>query len=189
MQNILYIHGFGSANANNPKVKMLEQFGTVYGIDLDYTLPYETVLEKVKAAVKEHHIDFLVGTSMGGYMAAMAGEVTDTPFIALNPSPSPSTTLKRFVGLGTDYTGRDYIMTEEVTDTYPPITKQGTGLVLLEEGDEVLSVTGTLLRLGDAFTKVVFKGGNHRFQNLSSAAGEIDRFIIAIEMAQGFDEN
>jgi len=167
---ILYIHGFGSNySPDNEKIKLLETLGTVIGIDIDYCKRFYSTFNVLIDVVLEKDIDLIVGTSMGGYMAAMVGEKTNTAFISLNPVIKPSETLTHWIGTFTDYDGNDRCLTEDVVSDYPDITHNGYGLILVDSNDEILKANNTVNLLDNIFNVKVFNGGNHEFAHMNEA--------------------
>lgn len=172
--NILYVHGFGSHyDPNDTKIKILEMLGTVVGANVDYCNGFRDVFESVLEIVLTSDIDLIVGTSMGGYMAAHVGAKTGVPFVALNPTIEPGETLQRYVGVFIDFAGNDRCLTEVTVENYPVIIQEGCGLVLLDSGDEVLNANTTQNLLSDVFNVKVFPGGAHRFTHLEEALPDI----------------
>jgi uncharacterized protein len=167
---ILYVHGFGSKfDPSNEKVVALSQLGEVIGVDVDYTSGYGAARLTVVEAAADAEVDLIVGTSLGGYMAAQVGSAYGVPFVAINPAIAPAETMLKYVGSGVDFAGRTYTLTEEVADSYPDIVTHGAGLVLLDEDDEVLPSKITRAFLGAAFRVVMFPGGNHRFAHIAES--------------------
>jgi len=173
-----YFHGFGSKfDPNNSKVKLLSQLDRchkVLGVDLDYTLGAEYVTEKAFQFIDENRIDLLVGTSMGGWLAAKVGHELGIPWVACNPSINPSETLVRYIGHNVDFTGKGYTLERSVIRSYDDMVFDGCGLILLDMGDELLDATKTALD-GDGRVEVVmFNGGSHRFEHMAESLCAID---------------
>lgn len=167
---ILYVHGFGSQyDPTHEKIQMLETLGTVVGVDVDYCKGFRSAFETVFGAALENGVDLIVGTSMGGYMAAHVGAETGTPFVSLNPAVQPSVTLQKWIGTFTDYAGNDRCLTEGVVANYPDIIQEGSGLVIVETADEIINAATTVALLEDAFHVETFSGGSHRFTHMEKA--------------------
>ncbi len=108
---IVYFHGFGSS-PNSAKVDLLRETGEIVvapRIPLD---PNEAVLHLVsfvRKAIKDamdagdRKVVF-VGTSLGGYWAALMSELFDATCVLVNPSFSPKESLMKYVDGYTDYT-------------------------------------------------------------------------------------
>jgi len=174
--NILYIHGFGGRfDPESAKNVILEELGTVYGVDLDYTKPFGTYKNIVREAIAEHQIDLVVGTSMGGYMASWADR--SVPFVAINPAIDPATSLKEYLGTHEDWNGKPYTLTEDVIRDLRPFRKVAPGLILLAEGDEVIDANETRTQLQEDYRVIMYRGGTHRFtEHMESAIPVIEQF-------------
>jgi uncharacterized protein len=171
--NILYLHGFGSEyNPASTKVAELRKLGAVFGIDLDYTLGFQTVLNQVQAHINSAGIDLVVGTSMGGYLASHSG----LPFVAINPAVSPSQSLNKYLGEFTDYQGVSKMLTIMAVDSYPDVCTTGVGMVLLDQADEVIDAHATLNRLREHYEVIMYAGGNHRFEHMDLALDAVRDF-------------
>jgi predicted esterase YcpF (UPF0227 family) len=167
---LLYLHGFGSHyNPTHDKIIALETIGTVCGIDIDYCKGYEFVFEKVQSTVSIHDIDVIVGTCMGGYMAAQVGAAIDVPFVSVNPIVAPNIWLQQWVGAFSDCDNNTKILPDNTVAGYPDITTEGNGLVLLDSNDEIVNAKETFRLLEDTFNVKMFAGGNHCFAHMEHA--------------------
>jgi len=176
--NILYVHGFGSHyDPEHEKIKALETLGTVVGINVDYCKGYDRVSGRIYDAIMEEQVDLIVGTSMGGYMAAQMGSQCGVPFVSLNPAIKPSESLQKWVGTFIDYAGNDRCLTELVVASYPDIVQTGAGLVMVDSGDEVLRAQDTMDLLENIFQVEWFTGGNHGFTHMEAALPKINTFF------------
>lgn len=170
MPKTYYLHGFASRfDITSDKLKTLARLGPVYGHDIDYTQASEDVIEDSLDKLMQVNPDLLVGTSMGGWLAGILGAETGIPFVAINPVTDPAHTLKPWIGQGVDHQGQAYQLTAEVVSGYYPFTHCGSGLVLLDQGDELLPWNDTVRALGDYFPVHSFEGGSHRFEHTEEA--------------------
>ena len=177
---ILYIHGFASQyDPNHNKIKMLETLGTVVGVNVDYCNGFTDVFNKALDAAIIGEVDLIVGTSMGGYLAAQVGAKTGVPFVSLNPAINPSNALQKWVGTFKDYADNDKCLTLSAVGSYPDITQDGAGLIVVESGDEVICAADTIALLKDVFRVELFSGGSHRFTNLERVLPIIQEHLIA----------
>ena len=166
MLKTYYLHGFASRfDITSDKLKTLAKLGPVYGHDIDYTQGAEDVIEDSL----EVNPDLLVGTSMGGWLAGVLGAESGVPFVAINPVTDPAHTLRHWIGQGVDHQGQAYQLTDEVVSSYYPFTHHGSGIVLLDQGDELLPWKDTVGALGDYFPVHSFEGGSHRFEHMEEA--------------------
>ena len=187
---ILYIHGFGSHyDPEHEKIKALETLGTVVGVDVDYCKGYDRVSGRIYDAIMDEQVDLIVGTSMGGYMAAQMGSQCGVPFVALNPAIKPSETLQKWVGTFVDYTGNDICLTESVVMTYPDIVQTGAGLVMVDGGDEVIRAQDTMDLLENVFQVEWFANGNHRFAHMEAALPKIKAHVHNTKTNYGLDND
>jgi len=86
MLNIYYFHGLASRfDTSSEKLKTLARLGSVRGHDIDYTQTAEEVVEDSLDKLMQVNPDFIVGTSMGGWLAGILGAETGIPFVAINP--------------------------------------------------------------------------------------------------------
>lgn len=181
--DIFYIHGFGSRyNPDSDKVRGLSQLGAVRGADYDYTATFDSIIAHLTRETQR--ADLLVGTSLGGYLAMRLGTLTYRPYIAINPAIDPATSLRAYLGPGTDHYGTDFVMEEATLRSYPPLLPglaPERGLVLIDEGDEVIDVPATIEMAGLAGLRhFTFPGGDHRFQHMEEALPLIEEHLECI---------
>jgi predicted esterase YcpF (UPF0227 family) len=181
--NIAYIHGFGSNfDATSPKVLALKQLGSVIGFDIDYTLPYKTIVELITSNVIKEGVELLVGTSMGGFFSANCGAELNLPFVCLNPVIHPKQTLAKYIGSHIDYNDKPYTLLEAVVNDYPnSISTDGCGLILLEKGDTLLDAIYSEQFLSPFYTTILSENGSHRFEGLEDKLPEIESFFTQIK--------
>ena len=99
--NVLNVHGFRGA-AENCAYSALKSNGCNVispAIDYDAESP-DKVLEKLRDIADKQHIDFVVGTSLGGFFAAVFAAERNLPLILVNPCLLPFLHLPRL-----DYKG------------------------------------------------------------------------------------
>ncbi|MGP9834122.1 hypothetical protein [Marinobacter sp. NSM] len=60
-------------------------------------------------------------------------------------------------------------MMDEVVTGYYPFTRYGSGIVLLDQSDELIQWTDTVPALGGYFPAHSFEGGSHRFKHMEQA--------------------
>lgn len=188
---IQYIHGFGSQyDTQSLKIRTLETIGGIFGFDYDYTESIHHLTQIMGQQILDHQPDLLIGTSLGGYYAARLGSEYGVPFVALNPSIEPRRTLKRYQGHGKDWLGKPYYLAPEEIDLYPPISKGGCGLVLLESGDEIIDAHESFRYLEDAYRVILFNKGDHRFSDrtLQDCLNMIEDFHFNASLIYGLSD-
>ena len=176
--NILYIHGFASSfNSASDKIMSLKQLGDVIGFNIDYTESPHDIRSSMTEAVLKYDIDLIVGTSMGGYIAACVSSATGIPFVACNPAINPAETMCYAIGYGFNHDGSGFHLKAETVAMYEPFDTEACGLILLDEGDDLFSTDETVDALKESYEIVVFDGGSHRFEHMDESLGIIREFI------------
>ena len=177
---VFYLHGFASNfDPNSEKAQALAALGPVAGVDIDYTRDPADLLRLAGDAAAEAAPDVLVGTSMGGWLSSHLGTALRLPFVAVNPALNPADSLRKYIGEFVDYTGVKRVAEEGLIARFEPFKLGGRGLVLLDEGDEVIDHRRTVETLSGHFPIKVFPGGNHRFTHMEEALADIRDFYYS----------
>lgn len=144
-------------------------------ITVDYTKPPNEVFDTYFNFMMPDPETLIVGTSLGGFFAAWLGVETEYPFIAINPAINPVVTLRKYEGNGTTHFGSPFTLKPEVIEAYTqlPFRMDGTGEVVLDEGDEVLCASETSEYVGSKLPVTTFKDGSHRFDHMDQLAATI----------------
>ena len=190
--NLLYIHGWGSRfDVNSDKIAELSKVYKVFGINIKYTDPLAKIQENLYDAMVSFEVDFLVGTSMGGYLAHMMGNRNSIPYVMINPVIDPAITLLKYVGSGLDHYGSPYELTEAQCKTFPAISESNfSGLLLLDMDDDVIDAnkTAQIFLNSEQVQTYTWKHGSHRFDHMKEAVPIIQEFESAW-MSYGFGDN
>jgi len=190
---VAYLHGFASYyDPENPKVKALEVLAAPYGLDINYYAGPQVAIQSAIYFCLKHQIDLVVGTSMGGWLASHVGAALGIPFVALNPARVPAVSLMKYTEVPEepqfDHGGYPMpVMEPEVVMSYPPISKKGCGLVIVEKGDEVFDWEATKSDLDKYHKVVVVDGGSHRFESLRDQLDVIEHFVEMSGIIYGVD--
>jgi hypothetical protein len=191
---ILYLHGFGSAfSTTNPKVAALQSIGEVFGVNLHYRRTYAEVYNTAEKAAFQHQVDLIVGTSMGGNIAAQLGQSIGIPFVSINPSIDPAKSLDTLVPKGvpssvyTDHTGSTYPLVRAKIATYKPFlhVEGSCGLILLDSADTVCDPTATKDRFTGKYEIHEFDGGSHQFEHITESLPIINTFYETSQAVYG----
>jgi len=178
MSSLYYLHGFASHfDITSPKIRTLAELGPVRGHNIDYTLSAEEVIEDSLDKLLQVNPDAIVGTSMGGWLAAILATEAGLPFVAINPVIDPTESLKKYAGQGFDNQGVPQELSSTVINSYHPMTEHGHGLILLDEGDEVIDASRTKEVLDGYYPIRSFKGGSHRFEHMDEALYAIRKHL------------
>lgn len=185
---ILYIHGWGSKfDPSNEKLQILSQLGELVGFDLDYTAGFTSVITSCLSQATNLNPDVIVGTSLGGYVASHLGALLGIPFVSINPAIDPSTTLKKYLGSGYDYSGEAFTLNEDAIKNLPKFNLNGFGIVLLDENDEILSSQETIDFIQNRYPVTMFSGGHHRYAHMQESLELIEMLVQNANTSYGLD--
>lgn len=166
---ILYIHGANSHfKPDSKKVRTLGRMGTVHGFDNDYSLPYTAVMENLLCQYEKIRPDLIVGTSLGGYLAAQLANLKGCPFIAVNPAIDPAS-MSPICN----------------TPDFPPLCityNEVHGTIFLSD-DLVIDPNKTHNKFKERYQVVRFPGGDHRFDSHIDEA--VDYYMQTVNFGFG----
>ncbi|MEH6540599.1 YqiA/YcfP family alpha/beta fold hydrolase [Halopseudomonas sp.] len=169
---ILYIHGFASrVDANHPKYAALTKLGEVSAIAPDYERGRPYVEQLIHQTINTRGTTLLVGTSMGGWLAARAASQHGIPFVALNPCLQPHITLAQLGGSTAGQRRARQIA------SYDDFSLDAKGLVIVELGDALLDSRDTAQRLADHYPVIMLEGGSHQFEQLDLMVSHVATFL------------
>lgn len=174
---IVYLHGFASSGASDKVTALKERFGDdkVIAPDLPFdpdevvSLVYDVVRDFMKNRKPDEKLVF-VGTSLGAFYANYFGHLYDSCTVLVNPSVTPSETLKEKLGPNKNYhTGEEFLvslahldklddMREYVRRIYSPSLVS----LFVAKDDEVIPYESMLEGFPYATTTIIEDGG-HRF--------------------------
>lgn len=156
------------------KITQLEgEFKTVYRIAPNYDLGYESALREVLDYVKQINsertfVDALIGTSMGGYLAADVSKKLVIPYVSINPCIYPSISLEKY-GLGDElYSYPDF-----------SVDSLASGLVLLGMRDNVIDPYETIIFLNNRLPYLIDDDACHQFPSLEKHVDDIAIFLYS----------
>jgi len=175
---IVLLHGFNSAakTQEDYRIKLLQTVTEdVRAITYDSFAPADEIEKYILAEIGDEFVDAVIGTSLGGYWATRIGSLIDSPWVAINPTYTPSETLNKYVGIeSTNYkTGEKKTLDCDVVASYVETEFYGPGLVLVDEGDEVLDSLATVAYVAERVPVITFPNGSHRFEHWDAAIDDI----------------
>ncbi|MFV0574702.1 MAG: YqiA/YcfP family alpha/beta fold hydrolase [Vibrio sp.] len=180
---IFYLNGWGSCfDDTSAKIQCLNQIGNVSGNTIDYTKPESEIIAEIAPILKLIGTEVIIGTSMGGYLASKLSEHCNIPFIAINPAIEPRKTLQKYLGHGKTYQGDDYYLDQATLDSYSTFSTEAEGLILLDEGDELIDAHHTKSALENTYFIQMFKGGNHRFDHMQESLALIKLYVHPFQL-------
>lgn len=182
--SILYLHGFASAvKKSSKKYDALSKIGEVAPFAPDYSQGFDQVMKDTLAfAAAAGDIKGVVGTSMGGYTASHIAAKLNVPFVAINPSITPSQTLRKYVGNHQNYDGSSYELKLEHIGSYPDFNIAAKSLIIVSTLDEVIPAEDT-----QAFAKekqlpiISCDYGNHPFEDISTLIEQVAEHFQAAQ--------
>lgn len=189
---IIYFNGFaGSPDKDSLKVKMFEELGTkVLSVNTQgsytpkaYVSAFEKTLESNKIKLSDSFV--LAGISLGGFWARFFGYKTRTPWIALNPSLTPSSDLMQFVGTNTVFdTGQKFNWTQEDCAQYRSYESYEDcvsvpGLIIFSSDDDVIDHSN-ILNTAQRCQVIQLSSGGHRLQNTQDYKKIINDFLSTL---------
>lgn len=187
---VLYIHGFGSSGKGAKAIKFYE-----YYKDRDFLAPslsyipqlaIDTLEQLIEYALKREEQVYLIGSSLGGYMAIYLSTKYNLKSVLINPSTKPTVTLQKVLGMAHNY--HDLSLFEWNEQHLKMLThyqvKQScvaNFLLLLQKGDETIDyqeAKNIFEEWGmDAKQMIIEEGGSHAFDNIESKFDQIDHFF------------
>ena len=189
MITLNYLHGFNSAALDTDgKVNELRTRFDVNLINYDSFAPHDAIIEAIDAQRVSAHPVAFIGTSLGGYFAAVMGQRLGLPAIMVNPSCDPHRALANY----RDVTLENYklpdqpprALTAATIDSYTgtalsadPADYPIPPLLVLDSGDELLDARATREAYADLGEALVFSGGSHRFEHMHDALDGIEAYI------------
>lgn len=185
--NFVYMHGFNSAfDPTSEKIQELFKIGHVHGVTYNTFETYGKIYEEILPQVPEDADGLtFVGTSLGGYWAAVMARVFGCPSIIANPVVEPQVTLKKYVGkeLFNYQTGEVKKLDAKVIESYPTEVAFSNStddwflpLVLLDMGDDVINSQKTR-KLLSGYPMICWEEGNHRFEHMKEAVNPIQEYL------------
>lgn len=202
---LLYIHGLDS-NANAEKGKLLEQFCAVHFPHINVVRPDLNVapaeaMARLQAIIAADPDTGLVGSSLGGFYATLASNLTGKRAVLINPSTHVGESLKRFfpdnfANLPADYVGHTtpdgWAITkahiEWLIDHRPKrATFADKILLLVKTGDELLDYREAVEYFSQSAAEqngqchiIIEEGGDHRMSDFASKRAQIIQFLFGL---------
>lgn len=190
MPTLLYLHGFNSS-PESKKALQTEQWFANYAPDIEFVCPQlppfaNQAMELLSRLIEQRLPDpvYLVGSSMGGFLANCLVERYGVKAVLINPAVSPHRGLEDWLGENANYqTGETWRFEPEHIDEYkqwdPTAIKQTNNyLVLLQSGDEILDYRDAQQHYNGC--KVILEyGGDHSFTDYDRHLENIHHFLLS----------
>ncbi len=86
MNNILYIYGYGSSPESSTCSWIKENITDANVVSVPYNqFDPEIAVKDLRATVKDHNINMIIGSSLGGWLTMHVAALTSLPCILINP--------------------------------------------------------------------------------------------------------
>ena len=181
---IIYIHGFASSGEGS-KAKFLREIFEDEGFiapSLSYVpeLAIKTLKELIESYSKYETVH-LIGSSLGGYYAIYLADLYDLKAVLINPSVSPTRTLKKVIGEQENYYDASsfewnlkHLRSLEQLEVKN--IKSKLYLLLAQKGDETLNYRDASQKLY-ACEQRIEDGGSHSFEGIGRYIQDIEEFF------------
>ena len=191
---LLYIHGFSSSGQSEKAVAVGDIVKQQFP-DIDYLAPsfpnypgeaFNAIKDVIEAELAKGRKKIgMVGSSLGGFMATMVGELYNLKAVLVNPAVMPSRMIHLFLGENTNYsTGEKFVLNREhlqelaaIENT--PIKNPENYWVMLQTGDETINYRWAKKYYAKS-PQHIEEGGNHRFENFEQHVPEVLKFLKLI---------
>lgn len=196
--NIIYLHGLDSC-PNATKAQITHTYATQLGLSVhrpDLNCPPDMALSQILELIQTYPNAVLIGSSLGGYFATLASDLTGVSAVLLNPSIRPDVSFQRF--LKDNFDGQklsDETIIYSTTggwdikfgdlawfEKHRLQAKHGDKLkVFLALGDELLDAYATqeFYQSQGAFV-FAMQGGDHRISDYERHVGTILDWVQAL---------
>jgi len=161
--NIVYINGFNGENSNKPQIlsKMFDV--EVYHLKLKFK-DGKINTKDLDNYFENNYVDFIVGSSTGGYIGRYYAHKYNIPLVTLNPVVDYIKTFNKI--------GYKLIL----DDKFQNLNKLSvSSMTLINKDDELIDYKYTLKSLKGHFK--IYPSGGHRFNNLNDTTNDIKDFL------------
>lgn len=184
-----YLHGFNSAALDtDAKVIELRRRFALRLINYDSFAPRGAIIEQIEVAMRPQGPIAFIGTSLGGYYAAVMGKRHGCPSVMINPSTDPHWDLGHYL---------DRWLTNPKLPDLPPrrLTPEAVASyarhalspdpgdyavppkLVVDLADELLDSHAALRAYRGLGEPLAFEGGSHRFEHMTEALGPIQDYL------------
>ena len=184
---IIYIHGFGSSGKGGKALLFKEYFKNQNIPFLSPSLSYvpELAIDTLEQLIESYDEEVtLIGSSLGGFYSIYLAEKYGLKAVLINPAIDSAKTLNRMLTLGD--TAKNYYDNSYFNWTKSHVdmllnyrvdeVQNGTYLLLLQTGDDVLDYREALVKLPHA-KSIVEEGGTHPFEGIERHFDTIKDFL------------
>ncbi|OGT71403.1 MAG: esterase YqiA [Gammaproteobacteria bacterium RIFCSPLOWO2_02_FULL_56_15] len=189
MATLLYLHGFLSSPGSSKAVQMRDWLA-VHRPEIQYQCPFLTpyfgeTRKRLEGLVTELLPEpvYLMGSSLGGFLATWLAEKYDLRAVLINPAVQPSVLDHGYTGveLKNFHTGDTYVLNgSHVSELHaadtPVIRRHDNYWLLVQTGDETLDYRLAVKKYNGC-RQLIEQGGDHGFHDFARHIPEAVRFL------------
>jgi predicted esterase YcpF (UPF0227 family) len=186
--HLLYLHGFRSS-PQSFKASMMADWLAAHRPEVNWWCPQLPVspreaMEQVRQRLAHwpHESTAVIGSSLGGFYAAVVAERFECRAVVLNPAVHPERDLAQFVGEITAWHSDERLVfraeyIDELRDMTPPmLTRPERYFAVIAKGDEVLDWREMAERHSGCRLKLL-EGGDHALSDFEAHLPHVLRFL------------
>ena len=187
--HLLYLHGFRSSPQSS-KARQVAAWIAEHHPDVTWCCPQlppspREAIGLVEGLTKDWPRDGMavIGSSLGGFYAAVIAERAGCPAVLLNPAPQPARDLAKYVGEITSWHSDERFFFEpafvdELRDMAPQtLTGPERWFAIIAKGDEVLDWREMVAFLPAGAAIELIEGGDHAITDFESRLPRVMRFL------------
>ncbi|MCR8922452.1 esterase YqiA [Dasania sp. GY-MA-18] len=188
---LLYIHGF-SSSGQSEKALAVGEFVKQHCPHMDYLAPsfpnypaaaFNAIKEIIESELAQGREKIgMIGSSLGGFMATMVGELYQLKAVLVNPAVKPSKLMPVLLGENTNFhTGEKFLLTQDHLQELVEIECERMQYpenywLMLQTGDETLNYRWAKKYYSKS-PQHIEEGGNHRFENFEQHLPAVLEFL------------
>ena len=187
--HLLYLHGFRSSPQSS-KARQVAAWIAEHHPDVTWCCPQlppspREAIALVEGLTKDWPRDGMavIGSSLGGFYAAVIAQRRGCTAVLLNPAPQPARDLAKYVGEITSWHSDERFFFEpafvdELRDMAPQaLTRHERWFAIIAKGDEVLDWREMVAFLPAGAQIELIEGGDHAIGDFESRLPRVMRFL------------
>ncbi|MEO6408778.1 MAG: YqiA/YcfP family alpha/beta fold hydrolase [Burkholderiaceae bacterium] len=187
--HLLYLHGFRSS-PQSTKARQVAAWIATRHADVTWCCPQlppspREAINRVDELTAGWPRDGMavIGSSLGGFYAAVIAERTDCPAVLLNPAPHPARDLAKYVGeISAWHSDERFFFRPEFVDELramapPKLTRAERYFAIVAKGDEVLDWLEMVAFLPTGGAIELIEGGDHAIADFDLRLPGVMRFL------------
>lgn len=188
---LLFIHGF-SSSGQSEKAQAIGALMQQHNPGIDYLAPslpnypaaaYKAITDIIETELASGRDKIgIIGSSLGGFMATMIGEIHQLKAVLVNPAIKPSKLMQGLLGENINHhTGETFFLTKDHMHELQEIECEQMQYpenywLMLQTGDETLNYRWAKKYYSKS-PQHIEEGGNHRFENFEQHLPDVLKFL------------